>query len=68
MSQQPRCYHHGESPAAWTGVAFAGIGFLLGTISAFTWPNWTLAIVAGCFMLVGVIAAGVLKKLGYGNG
>lgn len=68
MSATRHRYHHGTSPAAWTGVILSGIGFLLGTIGSVAGPNWVLIWVAAAFIAAGVIAAGVLKKMGYGNG
>lgn len=67
MSQR-RHYHHGRSPAAWTGVSIAVVGFLLATIAAMTGPNWVLAYVSAGLLLLALIVTGVMKKMGLGNG
>ncbi len=60
-------YHHGQSPAAWAGVIIAGIGFLLATVASMMGPNWTLIYIAGGLVLLSLVVASVLFKLGYGN-
>lgn len=63
-----RHYHHGRSPAAWTGVVIAGVAFVLGTIASITGPNWTLVWVSCGLLLASLIVTGVMKKMGLGNG
>lgn len=58
--------HHGQTPAAWTGSGFAVAGFLLGGISLVTGPNWTLFVIAVILCVIGIVAALVLQRLGYG--
>lgn len=58
--------HHGQTPAAWTGSAFAVVGFLLGGISLVIGPNWTLFVIAVILCLLGMVAGFVLQRLGYG--
>lgn len=66
-----RHYHHGRSPAAWTGVIVAGLGFVVATVGIFVgsnWsPNWIVIGVGAAIVLLGMIAGGVLKAAGYGN-
>ncbi|MGJ6979333.1 HGxxPAAW family protein [Aestuariimicrobium soli] len=63
-----RYYHHGRSPAAWTGVAISGIGFVAASIGAVLGPNWVLCYVGAGLVLLGLVAGGILKAAGYGNG
>ena len=63
-----RQYHHGRSPAAWTGVTIAGLGFIVATVAALTGPNWTLAWIAAAMIVVSLLASGILKAAGFGNG
>ena len=67
-SKPVRHYHHGRSPAAWTGVVLASIGFLLAAIAAVTGPNWVLAIVGGVLIVLSLVVSGILKAAGFGNG
>ena len=69
MTERPRReYHHGQSPAAWAGVILSGIGFLIGTVAFMMGPNMTLIWIAAAFIALGVIAAGVLRGMGSGQG
>ena len=69
MSQaQTRHYHHGRSPAAWTGSVLAGIGFILATIASITGPNWVLIYVSVAVIAFAGIVTLVMKKMGLGNG
>lgn len=63
-----RHYHHGRSPAAWTGVVIACVGFVLATIASVTGPNWTLAWVSAAVLLLALVVTGIMKKMGLGNG
>lgn len=63
-----RHYHHGRSPAAWTGVVIACVGFVLATIASVTGPNWTLAWVSASVLLLALVVTGIMKKMGLGNG
>lgn len=62
-----RHYHHGRSPAAWTGSVIAGIAFVIGAIAAMMGPNWTMVYVSVGLLVVAGIATLVLKKQGLGN-
>ncbi|MDO4716094.1 MAG: HGxxPAAW family protein [Propionibacteriaceae bacterium] len=67
-SAQRRHYHHGRSPAAWTGTTIACIGFILATVASVTGPNWTLVWVSCGLLLLALIVTGIMKKMGLGNG
>lgn len=58
--------HHGRTPAAWTGSGFNIAGFLLGGIALVTGPNWVLFIIAVVLCVIGIVAAAILQRLGYG--
>jgi hypothetical protein len=58
--------HHGRTPAAWTGVTFAMLGFLLGGFAMVDGPNWVLFWIAAALVAIGVIAAKVMQALGHG--
>lgn len=63
----PRYYHHGGSPAAWTGSILAAIGFIVVTIGIFMGPNWTVVVVGGAILLLAAIATMVMKAMGLGQ-
>ena len=63
-----RHYHHGRSPAAWTGVLLACLGFVLASIGSVLGPNWIVVAIGAGLVLLGLIAGGILKAAGYGNG
>ena len=56
---------HGNSPAAWVAVVIMLIGFAGGTL-AFWFDRPTLVFVSVGVVVLGLIAGGVLAKLGYG--
>lgn len=56
---------HGNSPAAWVAVVIMLIGFAGGTL-AFWFDQPTLVFVSVGVVVLGLIAGGVLAKLGYG--
>lgn len=66
-ARQVREYEDGKSPAAWTGTAIAGAGFVVAAIGAMAGPNWPTCIVGGALVVVAMIAVVVLKALGYGQ-
>ncbi|KUJ54420.1 hypothetical protein ACZ90_65490 [Streptomyces albus subsp. albus] len=58
--------NHGHTPAAWTGVIIAFIGFGVG--SAFTVLAEPVGVVAGLVIVgIGAIAGGVMSLMGYGQ-
>jgi hypothetical protein len=57
--------HHGHTPAAWTGVTFILIGFVVGGIGlvvSSAWLFWIGVILAP----VGLIVGKVMQKMGLG--
>lgn len=62
-----REYHHGRTPAAWTGSILAGIAFVLAAIAFLIGPNWTLLWVSAVLLVLSLVAGGVLRRMGYGQ-
>lgn len=60
-------YHHGRTPAAWTGITVAFVGFLVGTVAFFMGPNWLIFWIGMAIVLLGAIVGGVMSKMGLGN-
>jgi hypothetical protein len=58
--------HHGRTPAAWTGVTIAMIGFIVGGIAMVIGPNWTLFWISVAILVVALIVTAILRKLGLG--
>ncbi|SHI62488.1 hypothetical protein SAMN02745244_00719 [Tessaracoccus bendigoensis DSM 12906] len=67
MARTSKFYHHGRSPAAWTGSVIAAVGFVLGAIGSVTGPNWPIAIAGGAVVLVGLLTTMVMKAMGLGQ-
>lgn len=67
MTVQTEKYHHGKSPAAWSAMAIALLGSLIGTVGFFMNINWTLVIVGLIVLAVAPIVGGALRKMGYGT-
>jgi hypothetical protein len=65
---EPHFYHHGRSPAAWTGTIMASVGFLLATVGAMIGPSWVLIIIGAIVVVLAMVAGLVLRSLGYGQG
>lgn len=60
-------YHHGRTPAAWTGVSISGAGFVLGTIAFLIGINWTLIWISIAIILLGAVVGGIMSKMGLGQ-
>jgi hypothetical protein len=57
--------HHGNTPAAWTGVTFILIGFVVGGIGLVVSSAWLFWI--GVILTpVGLIVGKVMQKMGLG--
>ncbi len=63
----PKEYHHGRTPAAWTGSIIAAVAFTLGAVAFVTGPNLTLIWVAGVLLVLALVAGAVLRRMGYGQ-
>ena len=67
MARIPQHYHHGRSPAAWTGSIMGAIGFLIAAVGSVLGPNWLLVVVGLALVLIAGITTMVLKTMGYGQ-
>lgn len=57
--------HHGNTPAAWTGVALAMLGFLIGGIGLMLSPvSMTLFWVGAALAVVALPVFAVMAKMG----
>lgn len=64
---EPEKYHHGRTPAAWTGMVIALVGALISTVGFFMNISWPLAIGGLMVMLVGAIVGGIMSRMGFGQ-
>ncbi len=67
MAEGGKHYHHGRTPAAWTGSIIAGVGFLLGTVAFLMGPNWIFVWVSVAVILAGAVVGGIMSKMGLGQ-
>lgn len=65
--EHPAHVHHGRTVAAWTGTIIAGVAFILGAIAFLLGPNWTLVWIAAVLLVVAVVTADVLRRMGHGQ-
>lgn len=57
--------HHGNTPAAWTGVGVAMLGFLIGAIALMQDPVSMTLFWIGCVVgVASLVVFGVMVKLG----
>lgn len=60
-------YHHGRTPAAWTGMTISMVGSIVATVGFLMPLNWPV-IWAGVALLVGgALVGGIMRKMGYGQ-
>ena len=60
-------YHHGRTPAAWTGMTIAMVGSIVATVGFLMPFNWPI-IWVGLGLLVGsALVGGIMRKMGYGQ-
>jgi hypothetical protein len=58
--------NHGNTPAAWTFVTVAMIGFVVGAAGMMFSPiNWTIFWVGVALCVVAIVVFGVMVKLGF---
>ncbi len=58
--------HHGNTPAAWTGVAIVLVGFVVAGLGLvlMSWPMFWVGVVLGP---IGGIVGMVMGRMGYGG-
>lgn len=60
--------NHGNTPAAWTGVSLAMLGFVLGGVALMLDPvNLTLFWVAVALGVVALVVFAIMAKMGLNN-
>ena len=57
--------HHGNTPAAWTGVALILVGFAVGGIGLIL-DNWLVFWIGVAFVPIGMIVGKVMQTMGLG--
>ena len=57
--------HHGQTPAAWTGVIIALVAFLVGGIGMVA-EIWVLFWVGVVLLLLSPVVGGVMSRMGMG--
>ena len=57
--------HHGNTPAAWTGVMIILVGFVVGGIGMVI-DNWTMFWVGVALVPVGAIVGKIMAMMGMG--
>jgi hypothetical protein len=57
--------HHGNTPAAWTGVMIILVGFVVGGIGMVI-DQWTLFWVGVALVPAGAIVGKIMQKMGLG--
>lgn len=67
MARTPQYYHHGRSPAAWTGSIVGSLGFLVAAVGSVAGPSWLLIVIGAAIVLLAGLATMVLKAMGLGQ-
>lgn len=67
MARTAKYYHHGRSPAAWTGSVGTAVGFVIAAIAAMLGPSWPLLAVGVAIIALSAIVTMVMKTMGYGQ-
>jgi hypothetical protein len=57
--------HHGNTPAAWTGVTIILVGFVVGAIGLVL-SNWVMFWIGVALCPIGVIVGKIMQLMGYG--
>lgn len=60
--------HHGNTPAAWTGVAISTVGFVVGAVGLMLSPvNLTVFWIGAVLAILGLPVFMVMTKMGMGE-
>ena len=57
-------HHHGSTPAAWTAVVIALVGFTVGGIALVIGPNWPAVWVGCALIVVGPLVGKIMSSVG----
>lgn len=67
MARTPKYYHHGRSPAAWTGSVIGAIGSIIAAVGAVLGPNWVIVGIGAAIAVVAILTTMVMKASGLGQ-
>lgn len=67
MARTPKYYHHGRSPAAWTGSIIGAVGSIILAIGAVLGPNWLVVGIGAAICLIAALVTMVMKASGLGQ-
>lgn len=67
MARTPKYYHHGRSPAAWTGSVIGAVGSIIAAIGSVLGPNWVVVGIGAAIILVACVTTMVMKAAGLGQ-
>ncbi|MCC2593022.1 hypothetical protein LKO27_06295 [Tessaracoccus sp. OS52] len=67
MARTPKYYHHGRSPAAWTGSVLGAVGFTIAAVGSVLGPNWTVVVIGAAILLIAAVVTMVMKAMGLGQ-
>lgn len=67
MATTPKYYHHGRSPAAWTGSVIGAVGFTVAAVGSVLGPNWIVVAIGAALVLIAAVATMVMKAMGLGQ-
>ncbi len=67
MARTPQYYHHGRSPAAWTGSIIVSVGFVIAAIGGIMGPSWLIVIIGAVVIALGALVTMVMKAMGLGQ-
>ena len=57
-------HNHGSTPAAWTAVVIALVGFTVGGIAMVIGPNWPVFWVGCALIVVGPLVGKIMSSVG----
>ena len=61
-----REYHHGRTPAAWTGSAITAVGFIVAAVGFLMGLNWLVIGIGLGVAVLGAVVGGFMRKAGLG--
>ena len=67
MARTPQYDPRGRSPAAWTGSIVAAAGFFVAAVGAVLGPSWVVVVIGAALVLIGGVAAMIMKAMGLGQ-
>lgn len=62
-----RAYHHGRTPAAWTGTVMAAIGFTVAAVGFIIDLNWLVIGIGLGLAVLSAVVGGIMHRAGLGQ-